>query len=64
MRKGNVKAAGIQELTTLFTNLQGLRIPRDPNDKAPYPAESHVAEIDCCDVVSGDCNSGACVAKP
>jgi len=35
MRKGNVKATGVQELTALFTNLQGLRIPRDPNGQGP-----------------------------
>lgn len=60
-QKENQIATGAQELKVLVQGLCGEHIPLDKNQTMPFPTEHRVAEIDCCDVIAGDCNTDSCV---
>lgn len=49
------------ELLSLFFDLKGEHISKEPEDNDPHQAMVGYSNIDCCDVPSGDCNAGACV---
>lgn len=50
-------------LKEVFGSLKGEHIPKDKKDEAKplyLNQKLNPKGIDCCDVVAGDCNAGAC----